>query len=217
MKVEVTTDVVKITEYSPVHEGDLGVNKCEFILPECFGTLNVTASFNGIPVPLSNAMCYIPLLKEGAVTLGVYAYSEEAGKLKLMYSPEPAVFYVTNGSYKEAEPVPEAELLQCESMLNTYKQQLSEEINSKMIIKRIKPSYDSILSLNTGLYWIEPGSYLMSGDDVFSFGFLMLDAEDTHIWFFVGAVNGEKNVWSGNTYISSNGVVKSILLPILEY
>ncbi len=207
MKIEVTTDVVKITEYSHIHEGDLGVNKCEFILPQCFENLNVTASFNGIPVPLSNDMCYIPSLKEGAVTLGVYAYSEENGKLNLMYSPEPAAFYVSNGSYKEAEPLTEVELSQYESLLNTYKQQLSQEFDDKIAVKRIKPVNESILSLSSGLYWLELGTELTAGSDVFSCGFLVLDSYDTPSWFYVGSINDRKAVWSGYTYKNKLGEV----------
>ena len=46
MKVNVTKDLVIITEYSPVNSGEKGLNICEFQLPEDFSGLTVTAAFN---------------------------------------------------------------------------------------------------------------------------------------------------------------------------
>ncbi len=102
MKIKVTKESVCITESVVVNESELNVNLCDFVLPECFDGLTVTAMFNNIPVPLTGTQCYIPSLKSGTAILGVYAYSEnEAGELSLMYSPKPACFYVNKGSYNE--------------------------------------------------------------------------------------------------------------------
>lgn len=102
MRVKVTKEAVCITECVVVNEGELQVNTCDFILPQCFDGLVVTAVFNNIPVPLTGTQCYIPSLKKGTAVLGVYAYKEnESGELILMYSPKPASFYVNNGSYCE--------------------------------------------------------------------------------------------------------------------
>ncbi len=108
MRVKVTKEAVCITECVVVNEGELQVNTCDFILPQCFDGLVVTAVFNNIPVPLTGTQCYIPSLKKGTAVLGVYAYKEnESGELSLMYSPKPASFYVNNGSYCEKVKVEE--------------------------------------------------------------------------------------------------------------
>ncbi len=99
MIVSVSKDEVKITELSQVNQGDHKVNLCTFILPECFSGLSVTAVFNGIPVPVTSNRCYIPSLENGNCVLGVYAYKEAEGKIILMYSPKPTVFYVEKGSF----------------------------------------------------------------------------------------------------------------------
>lgn len=101
MKVNVTKENVLITSCSPVNEGEYMVNKCEFLLPDCFEGLTVTAAFNNIPIPLMGNVCYIPSLKKGTASLGVYAYRETDEGLELMYSPKPAYFYVDNGSYND--------------------------------------------------------------------------------------------------------------------
>ncbi len=108
MKVEVTKERVLITESVAVNENELNVNLCDFVLPECFQGLTVTATFNNIPVPLTGAQCYIPSLKSGTAILGVYAYrADENGELSLMYSPKPACFCVNKGSYSEKTAVEE--------------------------------------------------------------------------------------------------------------
>lgn len=101
MKVKVTKEMVVITEYNRINEGEVGVNKCEFDLPECFSGLKVTAAFNNVPVPVNDNMCSLPPLKKGTVSLGVYAYSENSDGIILMYSPKATVFYVEAGSYSD--------------------------------------------------------------------------------------------------------------------
>ncbi len=101
MRVKVTKENVVITENTKINEGEYRVNKCFFQLPECFDGLTVTAAFDNIPVPLFGAECYIPSLKKGTSTLGVYAYKETDDGLQLMYSPKPTRFYVDDGSYND--------------------------------------------------------------------------------------------------------------------
>lgn len=101
MKVKVNEKSVIITEYNCINEGEVGVNVCEFDLPECFSGLMVTAAFNNLPVPVNGNICCVPPLKKGTVTLGVYAYSEDENGVTLMYSPKSTVFYVGEGSYSE--------------------------------------------------------------------------------------------------------------------
>lgn len=101
MKIKVTKEAVAITENSCINDGEVGINTCEFDLPECFEGLSVTAVFNKIPVPIYNNVCNIPSLKKGTATVGVYAYANDMHDVVLMYSPKPAVFYVNCGSYTE--------------------------------------------------------------------------------------------------------------------
>lgn len=121
MKVSVTKENVVITETSRINQGEYRVNKCCFQLPDCFEGLTVTAAFDNIPVPLFGNECYIPSLKKGTSTLGVYAYKETEDGLQLMYSPKPTRFYVDDGSYSEdtgKEEAPEISLFEkyCEEI-----------------------------------------------------------------------------------------------------
>ena len=63
MKVKVTEENVVITECSCINEGEVGINECSFLLPECFEGLTVTAAFNNIPVPVVDNKCNVPSLK----------------------------------------------------------------------------------------------------------------------------------------------------------
>ena len=99
MKVKVTKENVVIVECSSINQGEFNVNTCEFVLPEIFLDLQVTAAFNNIPVPVVDGKCIIPNLNKGTATLGVYAYKEQNDGVELMYSPKPTSFYVENGSY----------------------------------------------------------------------------------------------------------------------
>ncbi len=102
MVVEVSENKVIITGNSVVNANEVCVNKCRLYLPDSFNGLVVTAIFNGIPVPVVDNECYIPSLEEGNVVLGVYAYKEVEGEVQLMYSPKPAIFYVSQGSFCES-------------------------------------------------------------------------------------------------------------------
>lgn len=123
MKVNVTKENVVITESTRINEGEYRVNKCYFQLPECFDGLTVTATFDNVPVPLFGDECYIPSLKKGTSTLGVYAYRETDDGLQLMYSPKPTRFYVDDGSYNDdigVEETPEISQFEkyCEEISN---------------------------------------------------------------------------------------------------
>ena len=101
MLVEVTKEKVVVTQGGHINEGEMNVNLCSFSLPMCFEELNVTACFNGIPVPVVKNRCTVPALKKGTATLGVYAYKEGESGIELIYSPEPTCFCVHEGSFSE--------------------------------------------------------------------------------------------------------------------
>jgi hypothetical protein len=133
MVVEVTKDAVAISEYSVVNTGEFCVNECEFILPDCFEGLNVTAVFNNIPVPLVDSRCLVPTLEKGSAVLGVYAYREGENGMEIMYSPRPTVFTVSQGSFSEEvnkEAVPE---------ISIYEQYC------KMISEKTKKVFESMV------------------------------------------------------------------------
>ena len=101
MKIGVTKQQVSILVPERINSSEKGVNTCEFVLPDEFDGLTVTAVFNGVPVPLeSDLTCVIPPLEKGDCTLGVYAYREDEGEVELMYSPSPAAFFVERGSFE---------------------------------------------------------------------------------------------------------------------
>ena len=99
MKVKVTEKQVMITELTEIYEGEFGINRCDFTLPEAFDGLGVTAVFNGIPVPVTDGKCIIPSLPNGNCVIGVYAYQKNGDETELMYSPKPTMFFVGKGSF----------------------------------------------------------------------------------------------------------------------
>ncbi|MGN1317297.1 MAG: hypothetical protein ACI4VW_09610 [Acutalibacteraceae bacterium] len=130
MTVTVTEKEVKITDLNQVNAGEYRVSQCEFVLPQCFDGLSVMAVFNGIPVPLVNAKCYIPPMDSGDCVLGVYGYKKTGEELELIYSPKPTVFYVEKGSYSENKvelKIPELfDFEEYCSMLRDYWQEIIE-------------------------------------------------------------------------------------------
>lgn len=101
MKIGVTKQQVSILVPERINSSEKGVNTCEFVLPDEFDGLTVTAAFNGVPVLIEDDFtCVIPPLEKGDCTLGVYAYREDEGAVELMYSPSPAAFFVERGSYE---------------------------------------------------------------------------------------------------------------------
>ncbi len=132
MVVEVTRDAVVISQYSVINTGEFCVNECEFVLPDCFEGLNVTAIFNNIPVPIIDNKCIIPALEKGKTVLGVYAYREGENGVEIMYSPRTAIFNVSQGSFSEEineEAVPEISVYEqyCKMIVGKY-DQLQERI-----------------------------------------------------------------------------------------
>lgn len=138
MIVEVTKENVIITQGSVINTNEIGVNICEFVLPECFDGLKVTAVFNGVPVPLTDARCWVPSLEKGNAVLGVYAYREDEGKVELMYSPRPAAFSVSQGSFCEAV---NEEMTPSISEYEQYCRMLIEK-SSEIFNDKVVPAFD---------------------------------------------------------------------------
>lgn len=164
MKVFVSEKEVKITELSVVCEGDCGVNKCFFTLPKSFDGLNVTAVFDGVPVPLINCECFIPRLKKGNATLGVYAYKRDGENLELMYSPKSTYFYVEKGSFTDEEveeAVPEISRFEefCGMLTSYCEEQIKEHCNLK------KTENPKISTLDYGVYSVSGDVFYSDGEN----------------------------------------------------
>lgn len=202
MKVSVTKDEVKITEFSQVNQGDYKVNVCTFILPECFSGLSVTAIFNGIPVPIADNRCYIPGLENGNCILGVYAYKQEDGETKLMYSPKPAVFYVDKGSFTtdiDTESLPKVfdYEVYC-NMLKDFWEQLVDENGGACDKNNIFKSINLPLTLTNYAYVYENEQCVKKTEAEGGFspiircpkylGFRIED-DETRIYLYIGTLN----------------------------
>lgn len=138
MRVSVSEKEVKITDMSVVCEGDHGVNKCFFDLPKSFEKLSVTAVFGGVIIPLVNGECFIPSLKKGNTTLGVYAYKRNGDELELMYSPKGTCFYVEKGSFTDdvvQEEIPDISHFEefCGMLAGYCAEQIKEHCNLKKV------------------------------------------------------------------------------------
>ncbi len=176
MKVNVTKERVVIEKYSPVNENELNVNTCKFQLPECFKELNVTAVFNDIPVPVLDNMCVIPSLKQGTASLGVFAYKEDGGVVRLMYSPTPTFFSVNTGSYTEnlkSFSVPEIGEFEeyCRRLYEALKKQLNEQDDEIVFLEesadfKYNEEYgERFAEINTAKFDLRQGEYYMQMDN----------------------------------------------------
>ncbi len=138
MKVTVTKEKVSITESAPINENEVNVNLCEFILPDVFNGLSITAVFNNIPVPIIENKCVIPNLKKGTAILGVFAYSADENGIAIMYSPNPTYFSVGEGSFSQETKTPtvpeisefENYCRQLTGLLEVYNKDLNKKINN---------------------------------------------------------------------------------------
>lgn len=143
MKVKVTEENVVITECSCINEGEVGINECSFLLPECFEGLTVTAAFNNIPVPVVDNKCNVPSLKKGTAILGVYAYKENDEGIELMYSPKPTSFFVNQGSFTDecgVESVPS--ISEFEQLCRKYRDEVIE------LLENVEVDFDKVTTIS---------------------------------------------------------------------
>ncbi len=175
MIVEVTKENVIITHGSVINSDEIGVNRCEFILPSCFEGLSVTAIFNGIPVPLVGCECWVPSLEKGNAVLGVYAYKEVDGEVELMYSPKPTMFFVSQGSYRDEineSAVPQISQYEqyCKMILES-----SQNVLNNMIVEEFDPETEPEENqVYSAIATAEMGQHIYE-----IFGLMISDAEHT--------------------------------------
>ncbi len=224
MIVKVTKEEVKITELSQVNQGDYRVNLCEFILPDCFSGLSVTAVFNGILVPVAQNRCYIPSLEKGNCILGVYAYKEENGETQLMYSPKPAVFYVDKGSYTtdiNTETLPKAFDYEAYcNMLKDFWEQLVNENAPTFYGESIFKTIDLPLTQTNYAYVYQDGQCIKKAETEEGFspvtrcprylGFRIED-DETRLYLYIGTINDEGNfVFDESYHIDTTGETNAV-------
>ena len=110
MKFTVTQNKVELVETEPVNQGELYATKLEFEFMPAFDGLAKKAIFTSqatgraYEVPVIDDECNIPadvLTQKDTVTVGVYGYEIAGEEFILRYSPTPARFPVSPGSYRE--------------------------------------------------------------------------------------------------------------------
>ncbi len=171
MKVNVTEKQVFITEEGQVNQGEYAVNQCEFILPECFEGLSVTAVFNDIHVPLVDSKCYIPSLEKGNCSLGVYAYRQNENEPEIIYSPKPDKFPVSEGSFRnnfKDEDVPDLSQLDlfCEQLREYWKKIIDSNTLSEYSEDATENQYYSAKAVNEILDTLIMGLLDMLREDI---------------------------------------------------
>lgn len=186
MKITVTEKTIFVTRQSVINQGEFCVNECEFILPESFEGLSVTAVFNNIPVPVTGGRCMVPALKKGNAVVGVYAYKTENEQTVLMYSPKPAMFYVGEGSFGDEFTLQEIpEISRYEEYCNMLAALFDESVKKSCNLKNV--SSPNIWELDYGVYnasgfvrWSSAESAFNPGGTAVSGGVLLvLSKENT--------------------------------------
>ena len=107
MQINITANKVTITQTDTINTGEYNVSPCNFTFSEEYNNLIKKAVFTAknnqsYLVDINNNQCIIPeevLKMQGNVILGVYGYQNNDGQLALRYSPSPAKFFVSSGSF----------------------------------------------------------------------------------------------------------------------
>ena len=111
MEFSVDTNNVNIIQENQVESGEFNVTTCQFSFSNEYEGLTKKAVFTGQDgiaylETIIDGECSIPsevLATNQVVQIGVYAYEVDGEVLLLRYSPKPTVFYIHQGSYKEAQ------------------------------------------------------------------------------------------------------------------
>ncbi len=145
MKILVGQHEIKIDKKDKVNQNEYKVTECEFEFDDAITNDLVkialfTNSAGTYKQYIINNKCDIPpeiLAKQESTILGVYAYKEENGELKLRFSPEEIKFYINKGSYKtnaiNTEPVSLSDKEQMEQALQNGLNDINEKISEANI------------------------------------------------------------------------------------
>ena len=110
MNIKVTKNFVTIQDADIIHSGEFKVNEIDFDFTNDYNGLTKRAVFTkknkSYEVAITNDKCDIPtdvLTENGDCIIGVYGYEISGSDLVLRYSPSPASFKISKGSYVSAE------------------------------------------------------------------------------------------------------------------
>jgi hypothetical protein len=143
MEIIVNAHTIQLTQTEIVNEGEYNIQKCNFTFSEEYNELTKIAIFsnlnNSFQTMITNDSCIIPaeiLQQEGTLILGVYGYEVDGETLIKRYSPTPACFTVSKGSYQLASEVEPPS----PSIIEQLEQQISELSDEITTINNIIPT-----------------------------------------------------------------------------
>lgn len=143
MEIIVNAHTIQLTQTEIVNEGEYNIQKCNFTFSEEYNGLTKIAIFsnlnNSFQTMITNGSCIIPaeiLQQEGTLILGVYGYEADGDNLIKRYSPTPACFTVSKGSYQLASEVEPPS----PSIIEQLEQQISELSDEITTINNIIPT-----------------------------------------------------------------------------
>lgn len=143
MEIIVNKHTIQLNQTEIVNEGEYNIQKCNFTFSEEYNGLTKIAIFsnevNSFQTIITNNQCIIPvdiLQEEGTLILGVYGYEAEGETLIKRYSPTPACFTVSKGSYQLASEVDPPS----PSIVEQLEQQISELSDEITTINNIIPT-----------------------------------------------------------------------------
>lgn len=143
MEIIVNSHTIQLTQSEIVNEGEYNIQKCNFTFSEEYNGLTKIAIFsnlnNSFQTMITNGSCIIPaeiLQQEGTLILGVYGYEVDGETLIKRYSPTPACFTVSKGSYQLASEVEPPS----PSIVEQLEQQISELSDEITTINNIIPT-----------------------------------------------------------------------------
>ena len=143
MEIIVNAHTIQLTQSEIVNEGEYNIQKCNFTFSEEYNGLTKIAIFsnlnNSFQTMITNGSCIIPaeiLQQEGTLILGVYGYEVDGETLIKRYSPTPACFTVSKGSYQLASEVEPPS----PSIVEQLEQQISELSDEITTINNIIPT-----------------------------------------------------------------------------
>lgn len=137
MIINVNTEKMKIQNNPDiVLSGEYLIHKCSFNFSEEYDGLTKMCLFTKFGITyekeIINNECNIPyevLLKDGPLTIGVYAYEIEYYNIIKRYSPEPIKVNIGIGSYKEnvITPIDDVD----ETLFEEFVREINEKIDKK--------------------------------------------------------------------------------------